>query len=525
MRLDFLDGRSPGLWFALRSRFRALLLLAALGLYVFFLAWYVSPYAGGADSSGYLNSAQLLLHGRLTATARVPAGFPADHFRREAFIPVAFIPGPDSAEMVPTYPLGLPLHYAAVGRWTGLDAAPVVLNILTALAVIALLYRIARDVGVHPRPAAALTALFALSPLTLYYALQPMSDLVATAWTLVAILGAWRSPRHVGWAALAALAVTVAVFVRPANALLLLPVAFGLGLAWRRWLVFAWCGLPGALAWAAFNRHLYGSALATGYGNIADTLRWSYIGPTLAHFAKWIPVVLTPAVALFLLLPAARASVRAKRLLGVWASAFVLFYSAYYFSHETWWYLRFLLPAMPALLIGAALVWQQWPAPALTLALEGSVQTSRRWQSARCLRVPLTTFFFIAALVWQIAWGWHFQVHKIELGERPYREVARWVQQSLPPHAVLVAGQVSGAVFHYSDRPFVQWSEVTPVNYAALNDYLRTNRGELYAGLFNYEEQPAFATHLPGTWQRVQQFGPISIWRRTSLAPSAAARN
>ena len=112
-------------------------------------------------------------------------------------------------------------------------------------------------------------------------------------------------------------------------------------------------------------------------------------------------------------------------------------------------------------------------------------------------------------------------MHKTELGERAYRDATRWVAASLPAHALLAAGQTTGAIFHDTDRAFLQWSAVSAENYPALNRYLAAHGDELYAALFAYEEAPALVAHLPGTWERVARFREISIWRRTGLAPAA----
>lgn len=498
---------------------RALLALA-VAAYVFFLAWYNSPYAGGSDSSGYLNSAKLLLAGRLTTTPRIPDTFPVDVFSRDAFVPAAFTTGQEPGSITPTYPLGLPLHLAGIATLTGLAAAPVVLNILTALAVLVLTYATARDFGVTRRTGAAITLLLALSPLFLLYALQPMSDLLATVWTLAAVLCAWRTTRHWAWGFGAGLATAIAVFVRPTSALLIFPLVACLGFNLRAWLACAIIGAPAAVLWAALNHRLFGGAFRTGYGAITDALQLGYVPPTLWHFAKWLCVVLTPFAAAALGLPFTRTSARAKRVLLAWAGALVLFYSAYSFSHETWWYLRFLLPAMPALLIAAALVWQERPLVTISLALEGSIATRRADPAPRHFALRLPHLAFLAAVAWQLAWAWHFQVHKLEPGERAYRDVARWVSTALPEPALLVAGQTTGALFHYTDRAFLQWAAVSAENYPALNRYLAARGDSLYAALFSYEEQAALVTHLPGTWERVARFRDISVWRRLDSTPA-----
>ena len=44
---------------------------------------------------------------------------------------------------------------------------------------------------------------------------------------------------------------------------------------------------------------------------------------------------------------------RELAVLGLWAALLIGFYAFYFHSGESWWYLRFILPAFPALLLAA----------------------------------------------------------------------------------------------------------------------------------------------------------------------------
>src|SRR5450432_316314 len=86
-----------------------LLLLGAV-VYSIFLYRDGSPYAGGSDSSGYLNSARLLSAGRFFGPMRIPSGQPYLSFGPETFQPLGFVTDAREPRLVPTYPPGLPLH-------------------------------------------------------------------------------------------------------------------------------------------------------------------------------------------------------------------------------------------------------------------------------------------------------------------------------------------------------------------------------------------------------------------------------
>ena len=104
-----LPGRAP--------RWRLWIGWLALAGYAIFLARNFSNVAGGADSSGYLNSARLLASGQLTAELRTPAEFgPQEKLRRQQFQPHGFVPFEGNPRLSPTYAVGLPLHLALAGK-------------------------------------------------------------------------------------------------------------------------------------------------------------------------------------------------------------------------------------------------------------------------------------------------------------------------------------------------------------------------------------------------------------------------
>lgn len=494
------------------------LLVAAAMAYAAYLVWYHCPYAGGSDSSGYLNSAKLLLEGRITTlprplTGAAEAGVLLDplHYVAPGFRLTLEQPG-----VSPTYPIGLPLHLAAAGLVVDLAHAATLVSFLTVAGLAVLLYHAAREFGVRPNWSASLAALFLLSPLTLFIALQPLSDLVATVWAVAVVLCALRAGRHVGWAAAAGVALAVAVLVRPTNLLLFLPAAFALPVKTRPWVTFLLAGLPGAILLASYNQALHGSPWSTGYGTLSDLIGGEYVGLTLLHYTIWLPVVATPLAVASLALPWLRVERHKKIVLLAWAVPLMAFYSGYFCTHETWWYLRFILPALPAVGIAAALALQAVPYPAWLI----SAQRLPAAAPGPGLHLTVPPLLLTFAALWLGAWTRHFHVSEIELGERAYMQVGHWTAEKLPANGVLAACQVAGAVIFYSDKPFIRPDRFTPESYARFNAYLAQQHLELYAALFPYEEPDVFQHHMPGRWEPVQRFRQVTIWRRTGLDPS-----
>ncbi|HEY8995029.1 MAG TPA: hypothetical protein VIM71_10235 [Lacunisphaera sp.] len=500
------------------SRPRLFLLAGLFGAYAVFLAWYHCPYAGGSDSSGYLNSARLLLEGRLSVPLRTPEGLTAAVLPRRYLFPLGFRLDATQENLLPTYPVGLPLHFAALGWLIGLEPAATVVGVFSALAFALLLYFTGLECGVRPGWSLAMTAVGALSPLTLTYALQAMSDLVATCWALALIFCALRSVRHAGWAAGAGASLAVAVLVRPTNALLLLPAALALHPSVRTWIAFVLGGLPGALFLAGYNHALYGTYVTSGYGDVSSLFAARHIPPTLWHYARWLPVVATPLVLASFALPWLETDRRKKFMLLAWAGGVLLFYSTYECTQETWWYLRFVLPALPALGIAAALGLQRinYPSWILMYRFLPAGASPASVSGGSVLRLPLAFLLLVTAISWLFYWDRELRVTKTELDDRTYPEVGRWVARQLPERAMVAVYQVSGAVLYYSDRPFVNPFGFLPDDYARFSAWLDQQHRPLYAVLYPFEEE-AVMQRMPGRWEVVTHIRQATIWRR--LAP------
>ena len=197
-----------------------------------------------------------------------------------------------------------------------------------------------------------------------------------------------------------------------------------------------------------------------------------------------------------------------------------LFYSAYECTHDTWWYLRFVLPALPALAIAAALALQQVNYPTWFLASRLLPAGATPDQVARgpFARVPVTLLLLFAAAGWMLHWDRSLHVTDIELEDRTYPLVGRWVDEKLPTDAVLVAYQVSGAVLYYSDRAFVTPLNLTPEHSARFLSWLDRERRPLYAMLFPFDEADTLQ-RLPGRGELVTRIRQATVWRRAGIPP------
>ena len=70
-----------------------------------------------------------------------------------------------------------------------------------------------------------------------------------------------------------------------------------------RGLLFVLGTVPGVLAVAAINRHLYGTASMSGYGSLGELFEWANVVPNLQRYPVWLVQLHTPAILIALAAP------------------------------------------------------------------------------------------------------------------------------------------------------------------------------------------------------------------------------
>jgi hypothetical protein len=459
--------------------------------------------AAGSDSSGYLNSARLFAAGRLQSELRVPGVFGRpEEVNVSHFSPQGFNLFGGSVRLSPTYPTGLPLHFAIAGRLAGWHAGPFAVQLLAALGAVWLCYLAARALGIGPALAVAGAAMLAAFPVFIFTSIQTLSDTLATTWALAALLAGIRSRESPRWTVGCGAALAVAVLVRPTNLLLAPALVVLVGGNWRRLALFGAGGLPGAVWLAFYNHHLYGGVMRSGYGNIFAAFDWGFGVPTAAHFARWLAWLL-PAVAL--VLPFAAPVWRDPRrrewiALALAFSAVAGLYLFYDVSHDDWWCLRFILPAVGALIL---------------LALLGADALVRRFAVRRPSAWAAALALILAGWAGANSWYWtrHLHVLYVPGYERAYGEAAALVAQHVPARAVVVCSVFSGTLYYYTDLPALVYDTMKPEEFERYVTLARKAGREIHAVLFNIEEEDVFRNRCPGPWRRIASTGNIGLWR------------
>ncbi len=497
-----------------------LVLALLMAVFALLLIFKMDAVAGGADSSGYLNHAKQIAKGHIFEPMRIvgdlrPSTDP--ELTSYLYVPLGYRPAGGPEEMAATYPVGLPLLLAAIAAIVGWNATAGITIALHAMAGVLILYALARNLGLSRHWSLVGILLAGLCPLYLIYSLQLMSDLPSFTWCAATILLAWLSRDRPSLALAAGVSFAIAVLIRPSNALLIFAIAVAFGFSWRSWLLFGLAGLPGAFFWAAYNRAAYGHPLASGYGNIFEIMGAQYGLPTLLHYLRWLPALLTPLAVLLLAFPRLLASrPRIGWMLFLWWSSFAIFYAFYYCTHETWWYMRFLLPAFPAFILTILLV-----------AAEISAHYRVDPFNLRNRRSRIVTGVLLVAIVSSsIYWNRKLHTFHNQDDHLHYAKACAWARENLPANSILLAMQVSGALFFYTDFAVVRWDSASAENLEQLEAAARATGRPIYAATFPFEmdETPganSLLNKFPG-WEQLTRSGQTTLWKRVAAHATTA---
>jgi hypothetical protein len=437
-------------------------------------------FAAGPDSSGYLNEARLLLSGRISATVDTLAEAKLDPSLIYLFTPYGFVRGTTPGTMVPTYPVGTSLHLAA-GAAGGWRVAPFVVVPIAAMACLFLIVYIARRLGVTTGWSIVAAMLLAAFPMFIAQSVQPVSDILATFWALAVIACALRSHEHWHWAVLCGIAFAIGVAVRPTNILIAIPLLIAMRFHLRQLAIAIAAAVPFAVALIWYYDALYGSPLMTGYGGVGGILSFTAFPTCFSKQLLWLIGMATPLVLGGLFVPAHRA------LLLSWFGVFFLFYTYYSFcpDHSS---VRFLLPALPPLIIGFVSVLSRIP---------------------RTVAVVLV-LIVLGREVQQVG-----RLHVLHLNEWEaiYPQTVAWVDREVPRDAVVMSAITSGAFYFHSDRPIVRWDQLTPETSVLLRANAHFAR-PWYAVVSEVEGGLAgLRTRAPGEWREVGKIRDVTVWR------------
>jgi len=425
----------------------AALAILALGI------WKCTCSAGDGDAFGYVSQSAMLAKGELRIEQQFQRSMPWP-YAEWSFAPAGYRPAADDRGfIVPTYPPGLPLVMAAFRRVAGAGAVFFVVPLMGALCV---LMTGALGRRVHSPLAGVIAALvLASSPSFLFQLMQPLSDVPAAAWWTIALTLALHDSAGASLASGAA--ASMAILTRPN--LVPLAGAIGVFLLWqavradpcaraaavRRVVLFAAGAVPGGVAIGALQNYLYGSPLRSGYEEFSALFAWANAAPNLKQYPRWLIATQTPIVCLALAAPWFP-RIRRGGLPLAWVAVVFFCYLFYVpFGADDWSYLRFLLPAYPALIV---------------LSVASALELIDRVTARERVRLAASIAVFASLLAWQGREALHRGVFSQHEVEQRYEDVGRYVTDFTPSNAVFITGLHAGSIRYYAGRLTIRFDWV-----------------------------------------------------------------
>ncbi|KDA54000.1 hypothetical protein EG19_02030 [Thermoanaerobaculum aquaticum] len=469
--------------------------------------------ASGADNSGYMNLARLFLAGKIRDELRVPEGFSAGQLRPWLFTPLGFQPDAAGKSLVPVYPPGLPLQQAVWAWFLGsVEKGAAAVNVFCGVLFLWLCYRLARLLALSRTAAGIAALILAVNPVSLRFFTWNMSDGPAATWAVAAVYFALRAQKKPSFAALGGFFFALGVATRPTNALLLPAIVYAL---WRRpkaQKAFVLGAAPLLAAFFWYNHVQYGAFWRTGYGSMAREFKLRYFLPTVRHYGLWLARFFSPLVLLPFLshLLALRRRETRHLLLALWWVPFFGFYAFYKYTNDTWWYLRFVLPAFPALVLAGVAAFP-----------ELSRYVKERLRLRRVFVLP--TLFVLLALGANLFWLNKLRVLALTKDEAIYREGVQWVCRETPEKSLLFASQLSGAFYFYSSRAIVRHDLITSRELSEVFGQSDLLGLPAFMALLNDEAQ-TFVRRNPGLVEPSGNFGRVYLFRVRQGAAEAVGK-
>ena len=430
------------------------------------LTWYrfLLTTVGGADSYGYVSASQLLAQGSFVAGAPIADWLSASN-RLAVASPLGWTPSPDGTGIAPAYPLGVPVLMAL---FTLIAGAPAVFFVAPVAAAITLLlvHRLTRQ-WYDAETALVTTALVAWNPLFITYAKQPMSDVPATMWIVLALVLAIRSSTMSALGA--GLAAGAAVITRPALVLAaaMVPLAAHRGERPRRRAALGAAGFAiGVVLQMTIQNHLFGSPFSTGYGAASALFSSAHLTTNLAIFAKQGFTALGPLWILGLIVGviAARPEPRLKPAL---ICGGVLLPYLFYLPFDHWETLRFLLPGI---------------VPLTVVAADGLIHFARMPRQPVAAAVIMCGFIAVAVAQSELLLR-RSSVWDVASLEARYPLAGEWVNINTPANAVVLAKQHSGSLRWYGKRQTLRWDFIAPADLVTTVRELGSHGATAYVAL------------------------------------------
>jgi hypothetical protein len=225
----------------------------------------------------------------------------------------------------------------------------------------------------------------------------------------------------------------------------------------------------------------------------------------------WLARLLPPVLLVLPLVALAHPTTRGWRVsaLVLGAATLIGCYLFYEVSHEVWWCLRFILPALPLLVLAGL------------LGVEALARgPGQRWPRG----------FRPAAALVLLLWGlgaagyWHRRLEPLQVRpqELAYATGAAAARELFPAGALVVCQAFSGNLLFHTGHPVLRWDQVSPEDFARYARLAASAGRPVRALLFEAERADAFR-RCPGPWREVARRGQVGLWELGPLTAPAAS--
>jgi hypothetical protein len=286
-----------------------------------------------------------------------------------------------------------------------------------------------------------------------------MSDVPVTAWWLLSLWGAATGLPVVAGSGAAA-GVLTRPNLSPLAAVVFVAVLMHSYSRHRKPKAVLWDAalfafpLAAAVAFLAWlNLRLYGSPVATGYGSASELFALANVPINAGRYVRWLLETQTPVVLAGVVAPLAAWLWRQdagtpsplQGCLGLAFAALVLACYLPYSPFEEWWYVRFLLPAVPVLLVLATPLFDRLAS-----------------RAPAALRAPLLVAGVGLLGAYYLSVANDRSAFDLRRLESRYLAAGAFASRSLPANAVLLSVQESGPLRMYGGRTTVRFDALDP---------------------------------------------------------------
>jgi hypothetical protein len=218
-----------------------------------------------------------------------------------------------------------------------------------------------------------------------------------------------------------------------------------------------------------------------------------HVWPNLQRYTSWLRETHTPLIVLAAAAPVLLPGAMTALLVSMFAVNLALYLP--YIEFEDWSFLRFLLPALPLLLILVVAAFDAIVGCLLTVRSRHPTAPAAVHGPIRRAVVMAASLVLAALFVREAI---DRQAFRLQTLESRFERAGLYVRNRLPPNALLLTSWQSGSVRYYGERKTLVWTALDPAWLDRALAFVEARGYEPYL-LFERWEEPLFRTRFRGT--------------------------